>query len=439
MNLEHKHLQEQRQTIKMTQELSQAIAVLQYTKEELTAYLEDKALENPFLDIVVDQKSVLDKNRFKETYKEQYKNTSDDYDVIGQLPEKTKNLAQFLHEQVMLSMREMKLRDIVQFLVDNLDENGYLKFTYQELGDSIDATEVEFENGLTLLQQLDPAGIGARSLSECICLQIDRDIRAPKSAFRIIQNHFEEFSQKKWQKIAISENISLQEIEKIADYIKTLTPYPGKRFNEETNLYISPDVRVTRVADAWQIIPINSGIPEVQFNTSYFDSMKAETESEVQQYLQQKQADYHWIKQVLDKRISTITAVTEAILQRQHSFFNEEHHPLQPMTFMDVAKEIDVHESTISRTVNNKYLETSFGIYELRSFFTQGVSENNISNKTVQELIKVIIAEEDTKKPLSDQKITDLLKKSDIVISRRTVAKYRTQLHIGSAQQRKRF
>ncbi|MGO2566158.1 MAG: RNA polymerase factor sigma-54, partial [Brochothrix thermosphacta] len=106
MNLEHKHLQEQRQTIKMTQELSQAIAVLQYTKEELTAYLEDKALENPFLDIVVDQKSVLDKNRFKETYKEQYKNTSDDYDVIGQLPEKTKNLAQFLHEQVMLSMRE---------------------------------------------------------------------------------------------------------------------------------------------------------------------------------------------------------------------------------------------------------------------------------------------------------------------------------------------
>ena len=289
------------------------------------------------------------------------------------------------------------------------------------------------------MQQLDPAGIGARSLSECICLQIDRDIRAPKSAFRIIQNHFEEFSQKKWQKIAISENISLQEIEKIADYIKTLTPYPGKRFNEETNLYISPDVRVTRVADAWQIIPINSGIPEVQFNTSYFDSMKAETESEVQQYLQQKQADYHWIKQVLDKRISTITAVTEAILQRQHSFFNEEHHPLQPMTFMDVAKEIDVHESTISRTVNNKYLETSFGIYELRSFFTQGVSENNISNKTVQELIKVIIAEEDTKKPLSDQKITDLLKKSDIVISRRTVAKYRTQLHIGSAQQRKRF
>ncbi|EUJ38816.1 RNA polymerase factor sigma-54 [Brochothrix thermosphacta DSM 20171 = FSL F6-1036] len=197
MNLEHKHLQEQRQTIKMTQELSQAIAVLQYTKEELTAYLEDKALENPFLDIVVDQKSVLDKNRFKETYKEQYKNTSDDYDVIGQLPEKTKNLAQFLHEQVMLSMREMKLRDIVQFLVDNLDENGYLKFTYQELSDSIDATEVEFENGLTLLQQLDPAGIGARSLSECICLQIDRDIRAPKSAFRIIQNHFEEFSQKK--------------------------------------------------------------------------------------------------------------------------------------------------------------------------------------------------------------------------------------------------
>lgn len=434
MNLEFKALQTQQQQLRMTQELQQAIKVLQYNKEELTTYLEDKALDNPFLEVIIDQKSVLDKNRYQN---KSGRDLSDDY--ISQLPDQSFDLATFLREQVMLSMRPMKLREIVLLLIGNLDEKGYLKITYDELCKSLPMTPIEFENALTLLQQLDPAGVGARSLSECICLQIDRDVRAPKEAYQVINDYFDWFTTNKWQAIANETNLSIVVITAVADYVKTLTPFPGRRYNREANVYISPDVRVTNNEGQLQIIPIKAGIPQVSFDDAYFESVAQYTEADVKVYLKHKKADFKWLQQVLTKRESTIVAVTQVIVAKQQAFFNEEHHPLQPLTFAEVANVMNVHESTISRTVNHKYLETSFGVFELRSFFTTGLSENAISNKTVQAMITRIIAEEDKHKPLSDQKITEQLKHQGITISRRTVAKYRLQLNIGGTAQRKKY
>lgn len=434
MNLEFKALQTQQQQLRMTQELQQAIKVLQYNKEELTAYLEDKALDNPFLEVTIDQKSVLDKNRYQA--KEGYHS---DEDYIAQLPDQSFDLAMFLKEQVMLSMRSMKLREIVVLLIGNLDERGYLTITYDELVEALPLTAIEFENALTLLQQLDPAGIGARTLCECICLQIDRDVRAPKQAYRVISDYFDLFTTKKWQELAIATNLSITAIVEISEYVKTLTPFPGRRYNKEANVYISPDVRVTKSEGQLQIVPIKAGIPQVAFNDAYFKSVSHHTEAEVTTYLKHKKADFKWLQQVLAKRESTIVTVTQAIVAKQQSFFYEEHHPLQPLTFVEIAKLTNVHESTISRTVNHKYLETSFGVFELRSFFTTGISANTVSNKTVQTMIANIVAEEDKRKPLSDQKITDQLKKQGITISRRTVAKYRLQLNIAGTTQRKQY
>lgn len=434
MKLEFKALQTQQQQLRMTQELQQAIKVLQYNKEELTAYLEDKALDNPFLEVTIDQKSVLDKNRYQD--KGGYHS---DEDYIAQLPDQSFDLAMFLKEQVMLSMRPMKLREIVLLLIGNLDEKGYLTITYDELVEALPMTAIEFENALTLLHQLDPAGIGARTLCECICLQIDRDVRAPKQAYRVISDYFDLFTTKKWQELAMATNLSITAIVEISEYVKTLTPFPGRRYNKEVNVYISPDVRVTKSEGQLQIVPIKAGIPQVAFNDTYFKSVSHHTEAEVTTYLKHKKADFKWLQQVLAKRESTIVTVTQAIVEKQQAFFYEEHHPLIPLTFAEIAKLMKVHESTISRTVNHKYLETSFGVFELRSFFTTGISANTVSNKTVQSMISSIIAEEDKRKPLSDQKITDQLKKQGITISRRTVAKYRLQLNIGGTTQRKHY
>lgn len=443
MNFEQKFSQQQKQVQKMamTQQLQQSIQMLQYNADELISFLEQKALENPLIEVTV-ERDFAEEAALYPIQKTNYQNSSgqDEQNYLNQVPDTSTSLFEFLLEQIHLTMRDTYLRELVLLLTENIDDNGYLKIDLVEVAKSVGAEEIQMLDALTLLQQLDPPGVGARNLQECLMLQIERDDRAPNMAYVIMEEEFENFANRKWKEITKKFDVSLAEIQEISDYVQTLTPRPGAVYDGTREQYIRPDLVVRIENESIKVLSTKTGLPVVNFQKEYYQEMSQFKDKDVTHFMKEKYNEYEWIKRSIMQRGETIVKVGTAIVERQKEFFINPEHPIKSLTLKEISEKLGIHESTVSRSVNGKYLETSFGIFELKSFFTNSLgnqndgteTEEDISGDSVRKKLLVIIEEEDKGKPLSDQKIVELMKADGIDVSRRTIAKYRDILAIPS-------
>lgn len=426
--------QTQSQKLVLTQQLQQSLQVLHFSIEELNQFIQAKSMENPLIE--------LKEASYSTSYSKPKNASGKELDTLIQVPDRKESLFEHLLQQIHLNYRDTYLRTLVLFLVEYIDLNGYLKISLEEAQQKTGAEYIQLLDALTLIQRLDPAGVGARNLQECLMLQTERNQLAPNLAYLVLEEYFEAFAERKWEQIAKDIDCTLAEIQQIFDYVQTLTPTPGASYGSTEGLYIIPDLTV-RIADGKLIVTNNrQGVPELKFHQQYFDRLKQNKDSEVEHYLNQKMQEFETLQKALIQRGDTVLEVGKYLIEHQQAFFFDEKRPLQPLTMREVADALQIHESTVSRAVNGKYLECDFGIFELKQFFVQKLamqSGEGIANTAIKEQLRQLINEEDKRKPLSDQKIVDLFQKSGIEISRRTVAKYRDELHIPSSSKRKRY
>ncbi|GMA46761.1 RNA polymerase factor sigma-54 [Tetragenococcus muriaticus] len=435
MKFEQQFSQQQKQTQKlaMTQKLQQSIQILQYTTEDLIDYIDNQALENPLLEVEYPS--------YSSGYAKPRDASGEEVDYLSQIPDTSISLFEHLLDQVHLNYRDTYLRQLVLYLVEYIDLNGFLQITLEEAAEKTGGSMVQLLDALTLIQQLDPAGVGARNLQECLMLQTERDNAAPHLAYVVLEENFNELVDRKWENIAKHFGITLSDVQEIFDYIQGLTPTPGAVYGSTEGLFIIPDLTVKVKEQDVQVLSNRKSMPKVKFQQNYFARMEKSQDPEVIKYLKDKQQDYEWLKKTIQQRGDTIYRVGEAIVARQKAFFLNNDRPLKPLTLKDISEELGIHESTVSRAVNGKYLETDFGVFELKSFFSKkiGAETNDCSSNDAKHLLQELVNQEDKSKPLSDQKLTELMKEKGVNISRRTVAKYRDALTIPGSTKRKRY
>ena len=422
--------QQQTQKLAMTQELQQAIQILQFNTEELQDYVETISLENPLFEIVAPKMQSDLMQMHSGGIKEE---------SFIQIADHPVSLFEHLIHQINLNYRDTFIREIMLALVENIDINGYLKVDEENFKAEINATDIQFLDGLTLLQQLDPPGVGARNLQECLMLQTEQDDYAPNLAYLILEESFDEIAKRKFEIIAKKYQLSLAQVQQIMDYIQNLNPFPGAGFGSQDSNFIIRDLTLVRRADELVVLSNKRGQIRLNFQENYFNRLKAQADEETKIYLKEKLQQFEWLNKTMGQRKDTILEVGKIIVQQQAHFFETKQGALKPLMLKDIAKQLSVHESTISRAVNGKYIETDFGIFELRRFFVNKVNDEDTSADEVKKMIADFVEGEDKRKPLSDQKIVEMLAEREQKISRRTVAKYRDALKIPSSSKRKRF
>ncbi|GIN85386.1 RNA polymerase sigma-54 factor [Heyndrickxia sporothermodurans] len=445
MDLKFGLYQQQALKLTMTQELKQAIELLQYSAQELSSFLEMKATENPLIQLENTNVKYMD-IRFDGAKKRKSKNIErDDKQWLDQIAQTSMSLHDYLFIQVSLKTLSKEEKKLLTYLINNLDGNGYLTVSTDEAAKLYDISIAQVSHCLEVLQTFEPAGVGARNLKECLLLQINRKKNYQPIVKDILENYFIEFADRKWKLIAKKLEVDLNDIQLAADYIKTLDPRPGSAYYQEKPQYIVPDLIATIENGNIELNMFNNHLPKVQFQKDYYTMMSSYKDSHVKQFLKEKTQDYHWIMKSLQQRNETLMKVGMTIIQKQYDFFLKGPAYVKPLTMKELSNEIGVHESTVSRAVRDKYIQTPFGTYELRFFFssslmkTSDMDDEQASALQVKTMISQLIDKEDKTKPLSDQAIADGLKKDGIIISRRTVAKYRDQLNILSSSKRKRY
>jgi RNA polymerase sigma-54 factor len=431
----------QQQTLKlaMTQELSQAIALLQYSAQELTAFLEEKALENPLMQ--VETTNIQPFNPLLDRKPRKHQKIENEW--IDQIAATTFSLEEQLLSQLKLTSFTHKQLKVLKHLIHNLDVNGYFTGDINEISLKLEVPIDIIEECIIVIQTLEPAGIGASSLQECLLIQVERENLDNDLAQTILTDFFVPFAEKKWKHIAKELNVSLKAIQEVFDYIQKLNPRPGAGLIEDDTRYIIPDAIVEFSKEGFVVRYYDDLLPRVNFNDQYYKKLTSTNDSQVSRFLQEKVQDYHWIMKSIEQRKETLTKVVVKIVERQTAFFQKGPKFLVPMTMKEISNELEIHESTVSRAVKGKFVQTPIGTYSLKSFFTstiQTVSTENTSSSQVKTAIATLIKSENKQKPLSDQDIVECLKNSEgFVVSRRTISKYREQLGIPSSSKRKRF
>lgn len=461
MKLSYNLTLEQSQKLIMTPELRQAIQLLQYNSLELNDYISKEIQENPLLEM---EPPVIEVDTIsKEVEKDpeiDWKEYLEKYDDISYRPQIDKNreeynleaftsydlsLREHLISQLTLTRLNKEEYSIGEYIIQSLDDNGYLNIPLEDISSHLKESKEEVEKVLNIIQTFEPLGVGARSLEECLLIQLkNKDIKEYGLISRIIEHHLNDLAHNRLSKIAKDENVDLLDVQRACDFIKTLEPKPGRSFqgNYEDVKYVVADASII-VLDGEYVIQINDVTgPRLNINNFYKNLLKEGGDKETTEYLSNKLNSAMWIIKSIEQRRQTIYKVIQSILKFQISFFKEGDKSLVPLTLKDVADDIEMHESTISRATNGKYVQTPRGLFELKYFFTTGLSNvvgEDVSSTSIKSTIKDIIGSEDTKKPLSDQKIADLLKSQGNTISRRTVAKYRDELGILSSTMRRRY
>lgn len=426
--------QKQIQKLAMTQQMQQSIRILKYGSEDLHNFLSNVELENPFM--------IVNASHSYVTGGLDHQNEHDIAEFA--VEKKAQSLYDYLMDQVKLTMRKTPIRDMVVYFISQLDQNGYLKADLEKLSKEKGIDKVLMLDALTLLQQLDPPGTGARNLQECLILQVQYDSSAPLNAEKILKEDFEDFTNRKWSKIAKKHCISIEDVQKILDYVQTLSPAPGAIYDQSEVGYIEPDLVIEKKLDgSLEVKLTKESNPEIRFKKEYYESLKNSSDKHVLDYLKEKRHEFEKIQEDVLMRGNTLLRLGRLIVERQHDFFTESNRPLKPFLLRDAAQKLQLHESTISRAVSGKYLLYEGKVMELKEFFSRAVSyarENgeNVSADEIQQKIRLIVEKEDKKKPLSDQKIVDKMKEEGLKVSRRTLAKYRERLGIPASSFRKR-
>lgn len=333
-------------------------------------------------------------------------------------------------------------RQLCETLIGNIDDRGFLVATPEDFKNWDGKNPGSAENALKVIQAFDPIGVGARDLRECLLIQLQRLGHSPGSlAWKVVSEHLNELAEKKHAEIADKLGVSLQDLHRATTLISTLDPQPGSRYAADDNRYITPDMVVQKVGDEWVVIMNDEWIPSVRISNTYKDILGQSTQkSDVKSYVRERLRAAKFLIKSIQQRQQTVLRIANEIVRVQLDFFNEGREHLKPLTMTEVAHRIGVHETTVSRAIANKYMQTPHGIFELKYFFTPGIRLSDgsfISQDRVKELISELVSNESPDKPLTDQDIMQSLKEKNIQIARRTVAKYREELHILPSHQRK--
>ena len=300
----------------------------------------------------------------------------------------------------------------------------------------------EIESALALVQGLDPPGIGARDLRECLLLQLRRLHREDTLAYRIVQERFDDLMNHRWTEITRALGLGPKEIQAAKDEIGELDPKPGRQLSSGTDHYIVPDMIVEKVGDEYMVFVNEAGMPRLRISPYYQDIVaNGKFKGENKKFITSRMNAAVWLVQTVEQRRRTMLAVARLIVERQHDFFEKGTQGLMPLTLREVAEEIEMSESTVSRVTSKKYVQTPRGVFSLKHFFSRGLAadDGEVSTRLVKERIRSLVASEDPKRPLTDQAIVGLLGHEGIQIARRTVAKYRTQLDIPVTRARRRY
>lgn len=473
MNLRYDLLTEQKQKLVMKPELLQAIRILQFNTQELERFIEEQLLTNPVLEKPdVQDETGTDREFEPESEPEEVRGSKAEaidweeflrqreYDDISyrQWEEKTPQedfnfeqfissevtLAEHLLEQVDCMEMDKNLHALVVYIIETLDENGYFRASLEELSETFSLPQKRTEEALRIVQNLDPAGVGARDLTECLKIQLAAAERDCPEARSIVENHLEDLARNRLSNISRSLGIPLHLVQELADVIKSLEPKPGNQFSSvKENRYIIPDVTVEKL-DGEYVVQVNeSTAPRLIVSLQYQKILQeSDKNSTLFHFLTDRLNSAIWLIRSIEHRRDTIRDVVSAVVRYQEEFFDYGPKHMKPLTLKQIAEEIGVHESTVSRSVNGKYMQTPRGMFEIKHFFTSGVHNafgEGIASESVKTEIRELIGKENTENPMSDQAISNTLGSRGIEISRRTVAKYREEMGIPASSKRKRY
>lgn len=468
------------QKLVMTPQLQQAIKLLQLTRLELTQVVSEELLENPMLeegspdseesetDVEENEGPAVEQDaregegetdsvdlssQWEEYFSDVYREDKDyEYgsgiDDEGPTYERTltkpQTLVDHLSWQLRLSVQEPIVYEVGRALIGNIDEDGYLRVTVEEVAESLKVNTEKVEEVLRLVQDFDPTGVGARDLRECLLIQVRQLDLKGSIVEKLIINHLKDIETRKYQSISKALEVSFEEVLTIVKVIQGLEPKPGRPFSTEETHTISPDIFLVKTEEGYQIRLNDDGIPNLRISKFYKRLLadKDHTPEKTRTYLENRFRSAIWLVKSIEQRNRTIRKVANSILKFQMEFFEKGIDYLKPLVLRQVADEISMHESTISRVTTNKYMDTPRGIFELKFFFNSSIArpENaggELSSVTVREKIRKMISIEDPARPLKDQEIVARLKSEEIEIARRTVAKYRTELRISPANRRR--
>lgn len=454
------------QHLALTPQLQRSIQLLQISSAELEEEVAKAAEENPMLDYYPPDQSKDDgePNEKMEMIQANWaasapsRDDDEDWDTRHEQQAQVKSLLNYLEEQIQSLRIDPPVKGLVVYLAGCLDERGYLPESLEDLATEIHSelkitkasAVTQLKTALTELQKLDPAGIGAHSLAECLCLQIQRQMQFDTEhsdklqlALNLAQNHLSKIAQKDWSKLRQIFKQSEANIMEAVAHIRTLQHNPGEHFDTNVEQWISPDVFIKLNAKGKWVVHSNQAIkPRLTLNQEYSRILKENNAKKNNLALHQKMLEARWLIKNIEQREETILKVAEAIVERQQNFFHQGNIAMKPLVLREIAAAIGMHESTISRVTNNKYLACPAGIFEFKYFFSAQLSSEKgqaVSATAVQSLIKQIILDETPKKPISDNQITNLLASQGFVVARRTVAKYRELLRIPPAHLRKNW
>lgn len=435
---------ELRQELKLTPRLMQSMEVLQMTSQELLEYIGRCAEENPLLDQADPPEEALESLRRQASWMDLGPGRGT-FAHEGAAPEagaadrELDSLSAFLRDQLHRLRLEKPLGALCGYLAELVDEDGYLA---QEDLDGLAELKIPLalvDRALETLQGLDPPGVGARSLSECLLLQLSRRETAEPLAMEIAARFLSELGRKHYAAIARELGVRAEEVRAAEGVIASLEPRPGRAFQaEERTVYVRPDVFVAELEEGLQVILNESYLPRVSINGYYARLLKDSGEKETRDYLRQKLQQAKWLLSSLERRGGTLRRCAEAVLEAQRPFFAGETGSLAPMTLSALAERLELHPSTVSRAVRGKYLQCRQGTYPLRYFFSRPAGGGPVSRQAVKQALLLLLREEDCRHPLSDQALCGLLAGRGIRVARRTVTKYRLELGVGSSAARRK-
>jgi RNA polymerase sigma-54 factor len=469
----------QRQQLVMTPKLQQALKLLQMPAIELQQMLKQEIMENPLLEEVdeldelreesgeeeeeaePESKPDGDESKLSEGEAGDEKIDLDEYlqdgfefggladetqeEFFEKVPVAKRSFTDQLIGQLRILTDDEQTIAIGDYIIGSLDESGYLTCELEEIAQTFDVPVEEVDRILEIIQTFDPPGVGSRNLQECLLIQLRAKGEEDSMAARIIRDHFEEFKQKKYLEISKKLKITVQEIQNQCKLIGALDPKPGLEVVAEDPKYVIPDLVVENVDGKYVVYLNDKNIPRLRVSQSYHDELLKDTrdgDRETRDFINSRLKSAKWLIQTIEQRRRTMVKVMECIARKQYQFFEKGTAHLRPLTLQQVASEINMHESTVSRVTTNKYVQTPRGVFELKYFFSSSLGTSDggeVSAKSAKDQIRRIIEKEDALNPLSDQKIADILKKEGLNIARRTVAKYREQLNILPARLRKQY
>ena len=450
------------QRLTMTPRLQQALKLLQVPTLELHQILKLELQQNPMLEEVDDvveaeedeeskaeeaqEDSGVDWDEFwNDTYDSSFRGSEDrSQDFRERVPVTRVGLRELLEAQLRQSTSSTEKIEIGSFIIGCIDDDGYMRVPLEEVARDLDRSVEEVEGVLALIQAFDPPGVGARTREECLLTQLRAKAVENPIAEAILRDHFNDFLQRRYSDIARALKIAPEQVQAAADVIATLNPNPGSQISGDDPIYVIPDLIVERVNDDYEVFLNDKNVPRLRISARYRELLRNDKSRKdaAGSFIRGKLNAARWLIQTIEQRRRTMVKVMRCIVDEQREFMDKGITHLRPLTLQQVASRIGMHESTVSRVTSNKYVQTPRGVYLLKYFFSSSLEKDgseDVSAKSVRNLIMELIGQEEKKSPLSDQAIADQLHEKGFRIARRTVAKYREQMNILSARQRRRY